>query len=345
VTAALNPDEQWRLGHRPALDGLRGIAVLLVVGYHFALPGFAHGGATGVAIFFALSGFLITSLLLEEHERTGSIDFGAFYRRRARRLLPALFAMLATVLVVGAALGIIGEIVGPVLTAALYVANWSYWLGWFEMGPVTHTWTLAVEEQFYAAWPLVVAAAFTARHALRWTGIALGVGVILALQQGGVAILAGSVAAILMHRGSVRTAPGWLAITAVTVMLLPSIVVTGWGPGIALCGILATPAIVHVVSRTTLLSSAVSWRPLRGVGRISYALYLWHVPFVWLVVNHFGRELPDPVLSPVLAVAVFAIALASWRWVESPWLARRSVAVEPLQQEPAELRHHQHRPA
>src|SRR4051812_28635100 len=92
-------DARWRLGRRPELDGLRGIAILLVVARHADTPGFASGGPIGVTMFFTLSGFLITTLLLEEGGATGRVDLVAFYRRRALRLFPALFACLAVTVV------------------------------------------------------------------------------------------------------------------------------------------------------------------------------------------------------------------------------------------------------
>ena len=156
------------LQHLPSLDGLRGIAVLAVVVFHFS-PEVAPGGFLGVDIFFVLSGFLITSLLVSERERTQRISLRSFWLRRARRLLPALFLLL---IVLGAyALLSASEVdanqIGEDGLAALgYVANWHFIVsgqGYVEQflasspSPFRHTWSLAIEEQFYVIWPLIVA--------------------------------------------------------------------------------------------------------------------------------------------------------------------------------------------
>ncbi len=151
----------------PGLDGLRAIAVLGVLLYHLDLP-WIPGGFLGVDVFFVLSGFLITSLVAQEVERTGRLDFRAFYRRRARRLLPALVLLLLTVSTMGLLFfrEELLELRGDVLAALLYVSNWWYILGetsYFEFTgrpPVLqHLWSLAVEEQFYLLWPSVVVVA------------------------------------------------------------------------------------------------------------------------------------------------------------------------------------------
>jgi len=148
--------------HWPALDGLRGLAVAAVIAYHL---GHVPGGFLGVDLFFVLSGFLITSLLLREHTRSGRIDLRRFWERRARRLLPALAATLVAV-VVAARVGLdhtrLPALRWDALTTAGYVANWRYaWApasGYFaaDPSPLRHTWSLAIEEQYYVVWPLVV---------------------------------------------------------------------------------------------------------------------------------------------------------------------------------------------
>ena len=155
------------LPYRPALDGLRGVAVAAVVVFHLnksALP----GGWRGVDLFFVLSGFLITSLLLTEHNRWGRISLGGFWASRARRLLPSLVLMLLAVLTASAFLAEHGRrpaIGGDVLAAFFYVANWRFLLGdeqYFATiampSPVRHTWSLSIEEQFYFVFPLLLAA-------------------------------------------------------------------------------------------------------------------------------------------------------------------------------------------
>jgi peptidoglycan/LPS O-acetylase OafA/YrhL len=149
------------LGHEPALDGLRGVAVAVVVLFHL---GRLDGGFMGVDLFFLLSGFLITSLLLVEQHQTGRVNLGRFWARRARRLLPALFVVVAGVAVLVSRLTPAGErpgLRGDALSTLGYVANWhamladsSYWDMFAQASPLDHAWSLAIEEQFYVLWPL-----------------------------------------------------------------------------------------------------------------------------------------------------------------------------------------------
>src|SRR5260370_13714265 len=146
-----------------ALDGLRGAAVVAVLLFH---AGHLVGGYLGVDLFFVLSGFLITGLLLAEWEHTGEMRLRAFWARRARRLLPALVAMLCGVVAYAAfaAHAIqLGAIRSDSLATLGYVANWhsiigghSYWDVFSAPSPLNHTWSLAIEEQFYLLWPLIV---------------------------------------------------------------------------------------------------------------------------------------------------------------------------------------------
>src|SRR5450432_4160027 len=150
--------------HVPALDGLRGIALLGVLFFHAngALP----GGYLGVDLFFVLSGFLITSLLLAEHRETGRIALSAFWVRRARRLFPALLSLMPAVALYGRYFAKADELKvlrSQALATLAYVANWhaifehrSYWQLFAAPSPLEHTWSLSIEEQFYLVWPLLV---------------------------------------------------------------------------------------------------------------------------------------------------------------------------------------------
>lgn len=188
--APARPAERRRIPYEPALDGLRGAAVLAVVLYHLDVAGhdlpFARGGYLGVDAFFVLSGFLITSLLVVEWNETGRIDLKAFWSRRARRLLPALFLVLAAVVAYAALFAQpteLGTIRDDGLATLFYVANWhfilndvSYFDQFLVPSPMGHMWSLAIEEQWYVVWPLAVIAVLKWKRsltALFWVTAAL----------------------------------------------------------------------------------------------------------------------------------------------------------------------------
>jgi len=156
---------QQSISYLPGLDGLRAIAVLAVVVYH-ANKDWLPGGFLGVEVFFVISGYLITLLLLNESQQHGKIDFRAFWMRRARRLLPAMWTLLLTVTMYCALFerAELGKLRGDVIAAFIYVFNWfKIWsrASYFDasaLDPLRHLWSLAVEEQFYLVWPLLIAA-------------------------------------------------------------------------------------------------------------------------------------------------------------------------------------------
>ena len=155
-----------RLPYMPGVDGLRALAVGVVVAYHAGAT-WLPGGFLGVNVFLVISGFLITSLLLQERRASGRIDLRRFWLRRARRLLPAVAVMVAVVLAVMLVLhpGEVGRLRGAVVSSVFYVTNWyqiaaeqSYFARFARPSVLQHLWSLAVEEQFYLLWPPVLAA-------------------------------------------------------------------------------------------------------------------------------------------------------------------------------------------
>src|SRR5262245_59788134 len=184
------PARPFHLGYRPGLDGVRGIAVVLIMLFHsFVLWGALYGrlvpGAyITVNMFFVLSGFLITSLLLSEHERKGKVSFGSFYQRRALRLLPALAFLLLvfTVYVMIKHRNVISEELAAVGWISIYGSNWAQSAGkmneLYTSLSLGHTWTLSVEEQFYLVWPLLIVLVLQFRSRLKVLAWILAGGVV-----------------------------------------------------------------------------------------------------------------------------------------------------------------------
>jgi peptidoglycan/LPS O-acetylase OafA/YrhL len=313
---------RWHLGYRPALDGLRGVAILAVLAWHVGIPGMEGAGQAGVTLFFALSGFLITSILVEEHERAGRINFGRFYRRRAARLLPALVVLLAAaslmVLITRPAGGGIA-----ILASLFYVANWAQ-ASHIDLFPVQHTWTLSIEEQFYVVWPLLLTALLLVRR--RWALYAIVAGFVASTalryyfapwaedralwgtDTRADALLAGCAVAFLLTQRWIRLplAAQVAAVAAFGIMIVIGTVPVLLGGGLTIMAISSALLVLGVATRPW---SVLSWAPLRWVGSISYGLYLWH-PFLF---NAFSG-LPHLVL---VGPAVLA-AVASSRWIEQP---------------------------
>jgi peptidoglycan/LPS O-acetylase OafA/YrhL len=302
----------------PALDGLRGVAILLVVLDHAGAPGFEVAGDIGVTLFFVLSGYLITGVLLAEHEGSGRIRLRRFYSRRARRLLPALAPMLAvTLLIWGRAAA------SSAVATILYVANVVQSQPGGPLHPALHhMWSLSVEEQFYLAWPaiLIVLLARGSRSTLAWT-LALGALVGVAVRLVGYS-LAGYWWAYHATLPSAFTllVGAWLAVTGARFKwpaiafgaLLVVVITAGWIGG-ATSVILAS--VLAAALAGCLVSDAPTWlglRPLAYFGRISYGWYLWHTMFIMLLGGPLG------------AAVGLAVAAASWHWWERWWIGARS---------------------
>ena len=352
------------LRHVPALDGLRGLAVVGVVAYHAGITG-AAGGYLGVSAFFTLSGYLITSLLLVESDRTGEISQRSFWTRRFRRLLPAAVAVVAGV-VVGARFladsGQLADLRGDVLAGLGYVANWRFVLDDRSYGelftgpsPLQHLWSLAIEEQFYVVFPLLTVGLLRLgrgrRHVLGAVLAVLAVASALwsahlAGLDGGssrayydtgaraVELLAGALLAVAVagrvevldrHRRTLGAAGG----VGLAVLLASWATVAQDDPWLHR-GALAVHAVVVVVVLAAAhvpgpVRSLCSTGPLRLAGRVSYGVYLVHWPlFVWLDADRAGFD-GTRLLALRLAVTA-ALTAASFHLVEQP-IRRRSAPI------------------
>jgi peptidoglycan/LPS O-acetylase OafA/YrhL len=334
--------------HRKDIDGLRAVAVLPVVLYHAGVS-WLGGGYTGVDVFFVISGFLITGILARDIAKAQSAweVLVAFYDRRIRRIFPALFAMLAVLFAVGLAFFLPQDLVGLARSHLATLISGSNVLffresGYFDLPseskPLLHTWSLAVEEQFYLGFPvlLILIARYSPR--LRSPAIWLMFAASLALAAVGAfrapsftfylpatrmwELLAGSIVALAMVppiRGqAAREAAAGLGVAAV---LAPMFVLTSKTPfpGLAaLPTVLGTALLLHS-GEGTVVGRALSARVPVAIGLISYSLYLWHWPII-VAGKYLLVEAPEGLwwLAFVLAASI-AAAWLSWRFVERPF--------------------------
>jgi peptidoglycan/LPS O-acetylase OafA/YrhL len=347
-----------QLGHVPALDGLRGIAVLLVVVSHLnlliprqdithiaLLDGIIEGGYLGVDLFFVLSGFLITALILGEERGRSEIRFGAFYARRAIRLLPALYLFLLC----HAFYTLVTELnwsqeVDSIRAAVLYYSNWQIV---FDLPSVAtglqHLWSLAIEEQFYLVWPALLVGLFGLRQrastvAIVLTAAIVGIAVHRAILWGdgkpwlelfvrtdtrADALLMGALLASLWVRGVTPTrrvdTVAWAALAGALVYLATVEPSSGFSfdGGSTLFAALIAVMVLAAVNGTWVVGRWLAFPALRAVGRVSYGLYLWHFA-VFHAVARYGEDLPELVRVAIgLALAAAATA-ASWHLLERP---------------------------
>jgi peptidoglycan/LPS O-acetylase OafA/YrhL len=346
------------LAYNPALDGVRAVAVVAVLLFH---GGWTSGGFLGVDVFFVLSGFLITSLLVTELDRRGRIDLRSFWARRARRLLPALALVLVAVLLVLPALGVVwpSGTRGDAWATVFYVSNWwfvlqgqSYAAVYSDPSPLQHTWSLAIEEQWYLLFPLMLAGAvwLVARGRIRISrqvgGLLLLGGALVSAAWGAVltaggadaarvyygtdtrvlALLVGAGLALLVSREMPRrvvAAQPWLAAVG-AVGLLALFALAGeespwlYRGGFLLVAVLAGLLVVGVADGSGRgVGRVLSWRPVVLVGVVSYGLYLWHWP-LFLALSPQRTGMDGPALFALQVAVTALVATASFVLLERP---------------------------
>lgn len=330
--------------YRPEIDGLRAIAVLAVILFHAGIE--LTAGYVGVDIFFVISGYLITSILLGEWRMHGRIDLVSFYARRIRRLLPALFlVVIATLAASMFLLSPFGEqrrVAQSAAASFLFVANFFFQFttgGYFDPNadrlPLMHIWSLGVEEQFYLIWPALIIIVMS-RWPRRLVAV-ISVGIVLSLALAEVLLASAPFAAFYQ-----MPARFWELAAGCLIAAAPS-VHTRHASRLATAGLglVVTSAFVHIahfpglgsvpaVAGASMLICAVHWegdlgfagrilrwKPLLFIGVISYSLYLWHWPL--LVFAHAVNV--EPLSLPMRLALVFAAIIVAWlsfRFVEQP---------------------------
>ncbi len=327
--------------YRPEIDGLRTIAVLPVILFHAGF-GFASGGYVGVDVFFVISGYLITTILLGDIEQ-GRFSLLRFYERRARRILPALFVVMAACFALGWVWMIQSQFLDlaeAMAATTLFISNILYWTqtGYFaaaaEENPLLHTWSLAVEEQYYLLFPPLLALLMWAGRRVALLAIALTALASLALAFVWDApqsskfflthfriweLLAGSLCAFaLMGRGPWKND----ALAALGLVLIAtSLVLMDGGtpfPHFALPPVLGTVLIVLFAAPGTWTARLLSLRAMVGIGLISFSAYLWHQP-LFAFARIRAVFAPDPWLMAGLALLSLLLAWSTWALVEQPF--------------------------
>lgn len=359
------------LAYQPGLDGLRGVAVAAVLVFHAGLTIdgdlLAEGGFLGVSTFFTLSGFLITSLLLTERRATGGVALRRFWSRRLRRLMPAALTTLALAIAYGALVatdpGQLARLRGDLLAALFYVANWrfifseqSYADLFATPSPVLHFWSLAIEEQFYLFYPLVVAGVLgAARGSRRVFAItlvvltALSVALMVGLHHGDVNLsrlyygtgtraaemLVGALLGVWATSRRADLSPaasrivGWCGAAALALTILAyggADLTDTWlyEGGLFVFALLTAAVIAAAVQPHGIVRSALSFRPLRALGLISYGVYLYHwLVYLWLTPERTG--LSEWGVFPLRLAVTLALATASYHYLEMPVRRRRLV--------------------
>ena len=340
--------------HLPGLDGMRALAVIGVLAFH---DDRLTGGFLGVDLFFAVSGFLITTLLIDELQRTNTIDLIGFWGRRLRRLLPAVMVLLVVVVIFFRLFADTGQWIiarNDAPWAQFYVANWhqissgaGYWDAFAAPSAFEHLWSLAIEEQFYLVWPVLVIVAWRIGRArglaaLTSIGIVASFVAMLAIYSGGdptrvymgtdtrsFSLLCGAFVALPAVRQFIttgiqkfRTIASGLTVVLVFVLGLMWFTVDGQSEwlfrgGLFAHSIASALLAILVASSSSKFSLVFSWQPLAYIGRLSYALYLWHWP-VFIFCTSERLDVSGLALTAIRLAITFALSIASYFLIEQP---------------------------
>lgn len=345
-----------------SIDGLRAVAILAVMGFHFGLG--PQGGFLGVDLFFVISGFVITRTMIRERDRTGRVSLKQFWLRRVRRILPALvtvlFATLGWVALDGDRF-LIKATSEQAIAASGFVSNWwqifgsgGYWDVAAGQSPLTHLWSLAVEEQFYILFPLLFLVVFGVIRKYRWVAMATlaiasyvwafmmanpqavqqDLGILDRVYQGtdtrAGALLLGCAAAILPVKAQRRHSRSYtqkpqIVFASVALVALGLCWFTLSGSDLALYrgGLLVTglagATLIYLVSCDAIgpIKKVLEWKPVVGAGRMSYSLYLWHWP-VWVFLERTPLAEHGFLTGLVAFLCSFVLAFVSYKLIELP---------------------------
>lgn len=331
------------VSYRPDIDGLRAVAVLPVLFFHAGLPGFP-GGFVGVDIFFVISGFVITRRLLEDL-KTGTFSVAGFYERRVRRIFPAMLFVFALTLLAAAFLLLPSEMIDfsdSVIASAVFGSNFYFWksAGYFDpsssLRPLLHTWSLAVEEQFYIFMPIAMYLGHRFLKARWWlllwpaTAASFALSVILSKVAPGACFFLLPTRAWELLLGAILVLTPLPPASARLAQILAGagLVSIGYSifsfnetiqfPGVnALYPCIGAALIIYAGS-ATLVNSALSIRPMVWVGLISYSLYMVHWPVIVMARYYLMRDPAGIEIATVIALS-FAIALFSYNYIERPF--------------------------
>ena len=358
-----------KIKHRPLLDGTRGVMMCVVLGYH--LDGFTKlpGAWVSMDFFFVLSGYLITTLLVKEYEQHGRLDLRVFFRRRVRRLGPALLATLAGVFLIAGALGgreAFPDLRTDGLATLFYVANWRFifsaqsYFASFDLSPLRHAWSLAIEEQFYLVWPPVfLALAYLTKFDKRKMLVGLGVALVASVlwmrhlsvgtvdlsrayygtDTRGQGLLVGSMMALILWRDRwdtprTRQLAGWIGTAALGGLVVMMLVFHDNSRAVYTRGgflLITVVSAFFIFGCARAESGPLAWifgnKVSRHMGMVSYSFYLWHWPIIVFLDESRVGWTPWLLDSVRVALALGLAELTYW-FLEKPihqqrWQLRR----------------------